>query len=316
MNVNSSALPRRDSKDIIWLFFGGSFVGIMLIATAAQVHNRWVEIPLVIWGFGALGLAYQRHKRQSLTIGAVGALIGAIVLYGYEAGKGLAILATAGIYDSNHASRIYFCVESYLILTIVWLLFGVPHRAFKYQLDLDGKGSARRVLVRVLVTVTTILTGAYILLLHFGGGPLRGVGMRALIPGIIFTVFLVAPAYRSIMKACWRYGIGSLFSPKPLIEGWDAALTELTMTFDQAAIRARDRMRREKSLESKSASPDGSRASIPESQPRGGRASPQPSSKGQPSEKSGKNTVRSPASGQGRRGGKASQVRISKWPPP
>jgi hypothetical protein len=129
---------------------------------------------------------------------------------------------------------------------VIWLLLGVPHRAFKYKLDLNGEGNAQRVLVRALVIFAAVLTGVYILLLHFGSGPLEGVSIRALISGIIFTVFLVVPAYRSVAKVCWQRGIGSLFSPKPLAKGWIAALTELNIAFHEAAVRFQDRRRLEK----------------------------------------------------------------------
>ena len=71
-------------------------------------------------------------------------------------------------------------------------------------------------------------------MMHFGGGPLQGISIQALTSGIIFTVFLILPAYRSLSKACWQHGIRGLFSPKPLTEHWGKALKELDSAFRQA----------------------------------------------------------------------------------
>src|SRR6266487_919396 len=271
----ASSIPERRRTDflsMLWLFFGGSFIGIVLIAIDWQSHG-WPDLVLAFFASGFITLAFQHHKRQTLIIITIFALVFSVGILGQTAGRGLAILATAGIYGSDHSSRDYVYIENYLIIVIIWLLLGVPHRAFKYQLDLDGEGNAQRVLVRILVMAASLLTGAYILMLHFDNGPLNDVSMRALIPGIIFTVFLIVPTYRSVAKACWQRGIRGLFSPKPLAKGWIGALTELDIAFYQAANRLIARRKLEKASQMTSHNKDDSHKSASEPRSNNGSSS-------------------------------------------
>jgi hypothetical protein len=256
--VDSSDKRRKRNSigNILWLFFGGSFIGIALLVLAVQ-SNGWSKILFTSVATLFIGIARsQRPKdnplnRQWSPVGLAMLILVIIIGYlGKEAGRGLAILATAGTYGRDYANGIHIYAEKYLIIAVVWLLLGVPHRAFTYKVDPSGKGNAQRVLVRVLVTLATILTGIYILLLlHFTRGPLHVQSLKVLIPGIIFAVFLIVPAYRSIAKACWRRGIGNLFSPIPLAQGWIAALTELDDAFGKAIARASARIQRDKAHE-------------------------------------------------------------------
>jgi hypothetical protein len=82
-------------------------------------------------------------------------------------------------------------------------VFGVPRRAFKYQIDPQGEGKTQRVVLRLVVFGASILTDILFMLLHFDGGPFHNVNAYTLLAGVIFTIFLLAPGYRSVAKAGW-----------------------------------------------------------------------------------------------------------------
>jgi hypothetical protein len=246
--MNSSEIRQRrgDIQNIVYLLFGGSFLGIILIVASYQIGG-WIGFVIAYAGIGLLLLAFYLDKRKDLSSyldagpkgrhfvayfaivagGTIGlAVIGLAML-------GLATLAAGGNYASG-TSRTGYDYSNYLLFGILWLLLGIPHRAFKYELDRSGEGSAQRFLLGVLVIAASILTGIYILTSYLSSRPLHGISIQVLISGIIFTIFLIMPAYRSLSRACWQRGIRSLFSPKPLTERWSKAITELDKAFYQA----------------------------------------------------------------------------------
>lgn len=242
--MNSREVRNR-FLDITYLLFGGSFPGIALMAISLQFQSCGL-FHFITWNCGAalVVLAYlstgePKLEKLGTTRGMLVAFVGIIgIIISFLAfalvARGLATLAGGGTYDLNTPKQKYVYAELYLVIATLWLLIGVPHRAFKYRLDQSGEGSAQQVLVGVLVMAASILTGIYFLLLHFGNGPLHAVDIHALIVGIVFTVFLLTPAYRSFAKACWQRGVRGLFSPKRLVGRWSTTLTELDTAFYNA----------------------------------------------------------------------------------
>jgi hypothetical protein len=106
------------------------------------------------------------------------------------------------------------------------VLVGVPQRLFNIKLDVQS------ILLGLITAAASVVTGAYIVLLHFGGGPLSKVNLGPLIVGTILTVVLVAPVYKSLVRGCWRNGISGMFNC--LSRQWDEALTELKKSLNQA----------------------------------------------------------------------------------
>jgi hypothetical protein len=123
-------------------------------------------------------------------------------------------------------------VEFFLLIATLVLLFWIPHRFFKIGLDIDGTGDAQRLLLGLITVAACLSTGMYFLLEHFGGGLLTGLRLGPLVVGIIGTMLLLAPSYRSLARACWRRGIGGIFNPRTLKEHWGKALTELSEALD------------------------------------------------------------------------------------
>lgn len=125
--------------------------------------------------------------------------------------------------------------EVVLLLTIIWLLAGVPHQAFLAGVDNKGTGDARRVLVGLIRAVACVMTGLYLALGHFGGGPLVSVPARPLTVGIIFTVVLVAPLYKSLAIAFWQSGAAGAIGYKALNRYWGTTGIEVRKEFDRSA---------------------------------------------------------------------------------
>jgi hypothetical protein len=107
----------------------------------------------------------------------------------------------------------------------MWLLLGVPNQA--HEIGLKQDGSAQRVLVGVITAAACVLTGAYLLSLHFAGGALQNVRRGPLVAGAVFTAVLVVPAYSALVRAIWRQGLRGVFSVKPWKERWRQAMTEV-----------------------------------------------------------------------------------------
>jgi hypothetical protein len=244
--MSSSEITQRrgDFQNIVYLLFGGSFLGITLMMLGSSIGG-WMDFIITGIGIGFVLLAFYLDKRSDLLkpvlilmdkllddditpiakyrwlltyyAKIMGLIIGCAALALVP--KGLAALAGGGTYDfgspSNAAAYLPpVILSTYLPTVILWLLLGVPHRAFKYELDRSGEGLAQHVLLKILTVAASILTGIYVLMLHFSNGPLHGTSIQVLIPGIIFTTFLILPAYKSLSKACWQRGIRDLFSPK------------------------------------------------------------------------------------------------------
>jgi hypothetical protein len=125
-----------------------------------------------------------------------------------------------------------------LVLVAFWLLVRIPQQLFKIQLDTPGMEEIQRVLLGLLTAAASVLTGTYILLLHFGGGPLSQVRPGPLVAGVIGTVVLVAPSYRSLARACWQRGISGVLSPRGLKHYWGETLAELENAIDRSAERS------------------------------------------------------------------------------
>jgi hypothetical protein len=115
------------------------------------------------------------------------------------------------------------------------ILLWPPQLFFRLQLDIDGSGSAQRVLLRLITATACGLTGTDILLLHFGGGPLSRIGIGPLIAGMIGTTLLLAPIYWSVARACWLHGVAGLVYPRTLRRHWASSFAELREAIERCS---------------------------------------------------------------------------------
>jgi hypothetical protein len=211
----------------VYFVFGGTFFGIVLILISLQLHGA---ANLVVFIFGTFFITAMFRRRGNLFMLmaqglAILAYIGAQVAI-----RALATMATNGVYGPDKSGLTSFYLGNYLVFGVLWLIFGVPYRAFKYEIDRNGEGNSQNVVVESLAATASLLTGVFVLLLHGGEGPFSQIDIRALIVGDIYTVFLIFPIYRSIAKACWQRGIFGSLSPRPFLRRWRRAAIEIDAT--------------------------------------------------------------------------------------
>jgi hypothetical protein len=208
----------------------GFLAGSAVLIGAAMVHF-WPE-RRKDQRFWVLRASF---KVVGLIAVAVGGVIWAFVIFLVSFFFGtwaLAALVTNGNQGSIGAFSDSWGSDQFdpvFLLAIVWVLVGVPHRLFKSKID--NKLDVQSILLRLITAVASVTTGAYILLLHFDDGPLSKLNLGPLIIGTMLTVVLLAPAYKSLARGCWRNGISGMFGLSPQ---WDEALTELKKSRNKA----------------------------------------------------------------------------------
>ncbi len=140
----------------------------------------------------------------------------------------LALLASNGakstpiLTDFSYGTRL----AGLLMAATIWLLMGVPYEAYSMGLDKKGQGSAQTLLVKLLTATACIFTGIYIWLLHYT--VLREISTDQLAAGVIFTVVLLTPYYKSLARGCWRRGVpGFLKITEEIERPWSDTVNEL-----------------------------------------------------------------------------------------
>jgi hypothetical protein len=196
-----------------------------------------------IWG----SLQRKGHRMVSLywtLVKMIGVIAAFFVIF--ELGDLLAFMAAGGsgslnldIFEASQSSQSsqgsLGSVEDFLLLFIVVLLVWIPQVFFRIQLDMSGTGKAQRVLLTLITVASCIMTGIFILLLHFGDGPLGSVKVGVLVIGAIGTMLLVAPPYRAVARLCWQHGLSGAFSLRALKQHWTNVLTEIGKALPRAA---------------------------------------------------------------------------------
>lgn len=70
------------------------------------------------------------------------------------------------------------------------------------------------------------------MLLHFDGGPFHDLNAYALLVGVIYAVFLLAPGYRSLAKAGWKRPLYRV-PLRSFAQYWSEAAEEVTIALRQ-----------------------------------------------------------------------------------
>jgi hypothetical protein len=236
MTAATRVVAAPDLHNVIDLLFGGPFLGIALMMASTFFHG-WLRNGLVDLGLLILIVYVMRGKGmpfgKAILILAGWALV--FLFFGGLAVRGLSVLASGGAFENDRSGQASVSAQDCVTVFIIWLVIGVPNRAFRIRLDPNGEGHAQAALLGLLAWTAAVLTGAYILMLHFAGGPLRSVTSASLVVGVIFTVVLAMPVYRFMAGACWKYGIRGMFSPGRTIERWRKMLPELQAARDRAS---------------------------------------------------------------------------------
>ena len=125
--------------------------------------------------------------------------------------------------------------ELAITIAALGLLLWIPHLLFRINLDMDGKDGVQDTLLAVITAGACVLTGTYVVLLHFANGPLRSVHIGTLLAGTLFTLVLVAPYYRALARTCWRRGLPLAVNPKAVARRTRHTVRELGKAVYQAA---------------------------------------------------------------------------------
>jgi hypothetical protein len=138
----------------------------------------------------------------------------------------------------------------FLISAILWLLVGVPQRAYWFGLGTNLADGARSLLVRLVTTAACVLSGIFVWLLHYS--LINKLTEGQLVAGIVFTVALTPPYYSAVARACCQRGFFGMLSPKPSIKPWRQLVTQVQSARAVQAAAARPEALRPKSVASES----------------------------------------------------------------
>lgn len=157
----------------------------------------------------------------------------------------VALVAANGQYFSSgfHARYLGLVGRSEVLIMapILWVLIGVPNQWYKVTRGKNAStepslaDSAEPAVVGFVTAVSCVLTATYLILLHFGGGPLSKV-RGPLGPGIVFTAVLVVPAYKSLARRCCSRGLSGVLDVTPNERSRTMA-TEVQVALNQPARR-------------------------------------------------------------------------------
>jgi hypothetical protein len=278
---------------VIKFIFGGTFPGIMLILIGVQLQHSTVGHAASLLGAFWTTLSFWRRG----FLATVSALVLAALAYAAAefAIRGLATMATNGVYGPDESGRTSYYVGNYLVFGILWLIFGVPYRAFKYKIDINGEGKSQDVITTTMAVISALLTGAFIIFLHYDKGPFSQIDIKALVVGGIFTIFLLVPIYRTIAKTCWQHGVIGMFSVRSFLSRWRDAAIEIDATKLEYYTELYSRERQERQAKHSSAVKDDDkvdRHQKPTQSPKGPHVPHQGNSKQVNSSRSGSNTRR------------------------
>jgi hypothetical protein len=168
--------------------------GLMLICASVLVHGI---VDSAVW----LSRATSRTTTWLLILSLVGFIFLFPPFLVFLATNGnSAVFAASG----NTGIGVFSTV---LLGSIPFLLVGLPeilHRMLSWDRVSD---STKGILPCWLAAVAALVTGLYVLLLHFFGGPLAGVALGPLCAALLAALALLTPFYKLIAAACWERGI-------------------------------------------------------------------------------------------------------------
>lgn len=217
----------------------GIFVFVVITVTAPSYAGAaWGTALPLFFAASVFAVRGSIKRTGHWTIGLWRALAAtvSVAVVGLGVILGTRFVAAGGTTGGvSHHTAFFQYVEFDLVVVTLGLLLWIPQLFFNIQLDADGKGDAQRVLLGPIAAAASVMTGIYILLLHFGGGPLGGIHMGPLIAGVFGVVLVVTPAYRSLARACWRRGVSGVFYSSSLGYDWGKALSELGKALDRAS---------------------------------------------------------------------------------
>ena len=220
--------PVPTSQNIFLFFFS---ISALILTVAVPIRGKY-RAPRMAVRFLAWWLLLYFSTRA---VHGVGAFFANLAING---------ASSTGIYIYGDYWGLAFA--EFLISAILWLLVGVPQRAYWCGLGTDLADGARSLLVGLVTTAACVLSGIFIWLLinELTEGPI--------IAGIVFTVSLTPPYYSAVARACCQRGFFGMLSRKPLIKPWRQLVTQVQSARAMQAAAAREKALQRKSVASES----------------------------------------------------------------
>ena len=174
------------------------------------------------------------------------ALIGGLAgLLGLGASQALVFLATQGNVAASpirsahvNGRGVLPRFESFVLAEclLYLLLFGpeIIRRKLPFK---HASEQALRFVPAGLAVGAAIITGSYLLALHFFNEPLVGIPLGPLAAAIVAVMALLTPFYQLIARACWRSGLADLLDPAAWWARWSEVTYEIIDFHDIQAMR-------------------------------------------------------------------------------
>ena len=176
----------------------------------------------------------QKPDGEPKGLGLIGALA---VTLGVVASQALIFLATQGNAiasptRSAHINRSGLLprLEAFVLAECLLysLLFGpeIIRRKLPFK---DASDQALRFVPAGLAVGAAVVTGSYLLALHFFNEPLATIPPGPLTASILAVMALLTPLYQLIARACWRYGLADLLDPRAWWTKWWEVTDEIRL---------------------------------------------------------------------------------------
>lgn len=115
------------------------------------------------------------------------------------------------------------------------LLLGPEKIRRKLPFD-KASEQVQRLMSAALALCAAIITGSYLLALHFFNEPLARIPLGPLAASIVAVMALLTPFYQLITRACWRYSFADLLDPTAWWAKW-SDMTDEIRTFRAKEMR-------------------------------------------------------------------------------
>ena len=218
--------------------------------TAARAPGRVIEYAgRWIWTLAGLALAtsvtVQGLRRKPDDPPRLGPLTWQIWMLGIAAAWVLVFLATQGTALPLRARSAHVNINGWLpslesfalAYGLVYVLLLIPERIRRKLPFEDATKQTQRLVPAGLAFSAAIITGSYLLALHFFNEPLARVWQGPLAASIVAVLALLTPFYQLIARACWRYGFADLLDPTAWWAKWSEMTDEIRSFRIKQAIR-------------------------------------------------------------------------------
>jgi hypothetical protein len=184
-----------------------------------EVTGAWIFVPAVAaWTISQTSQALRKKPDGRPDLGWLSTLtfmlgVGAAWVLVFLATQGNA--AALGTHSAHVNSRgLLPGLEAFVLAECLLyaLLFGpeIVRRKLPFE---HATEQALRLVPAGLALGAAIVTGSYMLALHFFNEPLAKIPPGPLTASIVAVMALLTPFYQLIARACWRYGLADLLDP-------------------------------------------------------------------------------------------------------